>query len=67
MVMPARKDMHYTRDEVAERLRFVGLPKVAEQAAQELPETLDGDELYAWAERHGVTKDYLISRMGGSP
>jgi len=40
---------------------------VAEEANRSLPEELDLEEAGAFLERYGITKDALISRMGGSP
>jgi hypothetical protein len=57
----------YSREYVASRLRCFGLHELAEVALRELPEQIDTDQLWAWGMRHGVTKDELISQMGGSP
>lgn len=67
MVMPSGKDLHYSRDAVIQELRMCGMPDLADRAARELSENVDGDELFAWTERNGVSKDDLINRMGGSP
>jgi hypothetical protein len=57
----------YSRQYVAERLRCFGLSELADKALRELPDQVDADQLWAWGMRHGITKDDLISRMGGSP
>jgi len=67
MVMPSGKDLHFTRDEVVLRLRMVHLNELADKAAEELPETVDGDYVFAWMQKHGYTRDDLSSMMGGSP
>jgi hypothetical protein len=67
MVMPSGKDLHFTRDEVVQRLRMVQLHELADTAAQELPETVDGDFMFAWLQQHGYTRDDMTSMMGGSP
>jgi hypothetical protein len=67
MVMPSGNDLHYTRETLVQVLRTCGLPELADTAARELPERVDGYEVFAWAARHGVTRDELVSRMGGSP
>jgi len=36
-------------------------------ALRELPDPVDAGQLESWGMRHGVSKDDLISRMGGSP
>jgi len=67
MVMPKGQDLHFTRDEVVQRLHRWRLDELADMAARELPESFDGDELFAWAGRNGYSRDDLVSWMGGSP
>jgi hypothetical protein len=59
--------MQVTREHVAGILRTAALPDLAEEACRVLPDPVE----YTFAERflagYGVTKDDLISRMGGSP
>ncbi len=57
----------YSREYVADRLRSQGFPELADAALRELPDPVDVDQIEAWGMRYGVTKDDLISRMGGSP
>jgi hypothetical protein len=57
----------YSRQYVVDRLRCFGLPELGDKALRELPDQVDTDQLWDWGMRHGVTKDELISRMGGSP
>jgi hypothetical protein len=59
--------MQVTRQHVVEVLRAAGLPEVAEEASRSLPEELDLERAASFLERYGITKDALISRMGGSP
>lgn len=40
---------------------------VADEANRSLPEQLDLERAIEFLGRYGVTKDALISRMGGSP
>lgn len=47
--------------------RHWGLPELAEAAVRELPDPVDSNRLEEWCLRHGLTKDEVISRMGGSP
>jgi hypothetical protein len=56
-----------TRQHVVEVLRTAGLPDVADEANQSLPEELDLERAAEFLARYGITKDALISRMGGSP
>jgi hypothetical protein len=48
-------------------LRRQGLPELADVALRELPGPVDAGQLENWGMRYGVSKDDLISRMGGSP
>ena len=59
--------MHYSRHEVVDMLRKAGFPEVADKAAVELPDQVDLDYVAEWGMRHGVTRDTLVSQMGGSP
>jgi hypothetical protein len=57
----------YSGQYVADRLRRLGFPELADVALRELPDPVDADQLENWGMRYGVSKDDLISRMGGSP
>jgi hypothetical protein len=59
--------VQFSRQEVVDTLRKVGLPEVAEEAMRDLPDPVDSDDCAAWGARHGITRDALISLMGGSP
>ena len=59
--------MEVTRQHVADVLRRVGLREEAEQAELSLPDPIDLDRVAEWAAAHGITRDMLISLMGGSP
>lgn len=59
--------MRYSRQKVVDILRKAGLPEVADDAMQELPDPVDLDYLQEWASQRGITRDLLISEMGGSP
>lgn len=59
--------MDVARDEVMATLRRAGFGDLADQAASELPDRIDLQELLRWGEAHGVTRGVLIDRMGGSP
>jgi hypothetical protein len=56
-----------TKHEIVRMLRNAGLPQVAEEAEQSLPDEVDLERAAQFAARYGVTRDELISRMGGSP
>jgi hypothetical protein len=55
------------KHEIARRLRSAGLPHVAEEAERSLPDEVDLEQAAEFGARYGITRDELISRMGGSP
>jgi hypothetical protein len=59
--------MAYSRQWVADNLRRFGYEQEADEALRDLPEEIDQQELERWADQHGISRDELISRMGGSP
>ena len=59
--------MQVARQHVVEILRVSGLPEVAEEARRALPDPVEYDEAERFLAQFGVTKDELISRVGGSP
>jgi hypothetical protein len=59
--------MAYNRQWVADNLRRLGYQQEADEALRELPDEVDRRELEAWTDQHGISRDELISRMGGSP
>jgi len=59
--------MPYTKEQVIDILRRAGLREAADEAVRDLPDPVDLDHLEEWAMRHGLTRDFLISQMGGSP
>jgi hypothetical protein len=59
--------MMVSKPEVIRMLRRAGLPHVAEEAERTLPEELDLKRAAEFGARYGITRDELISRMGGSP
>jgi hypothetical protein len=56
-----------SREHVVEILRTAGMYHVADEANRSLPEQLDLERAAEFLGRYGITKDALISRMGGSP
>jgi hypothetical protein len=48
-------------------LRHAGYSQAADEALQVLPEHIDLHELQEFGDRHGISRDELTSRMGGSP
>jgi hypothetical protein len=59
--------MQVTRQHVVDVLRTAGLQQEADEADRSLPEELDLERAAHFLQRYGITKDVLISRMGGSP
>jgi hypothetical protein len=48
-------------------LERTGLTEAADEASKQLPDPVSEEDVGNWAGEHGITKDVLISQMGGSP
>ena len=59
--------MAYSRQWVVDILRHVGYAKEADEASRVLPDEIDQGQLLDFGDRHGISVDQLIDRMGGSP
>ena len=59
--------MTESRKRVADRMRHAGFPQAADAAERELPDPVEMEQAIAFGSKHGVTRDALISEMGGSP
>jgi hypothetical protein len=59
--------MEVTREHVVGVLRRAGLWEAAEEAESSLPETIDLDDVADWGLQRGITRDTLVSLLGGSP
>ena len=59
--------MQLAKKTVVDVLRRAGLPDEAEEADRNLPDPVDLEVAAKWGERYGITRDMLVSRMGGSP
>jgi hypothetical protein len=59
--------MATSRDEVVAVLRRAGLQHLIPDAERELPDWIEQERLDQFCSRHALTKDWLISRLGGSP
>jgi hypothetical protein len=59
--------MQLPRQEVVDILHRTGFSKAADEAMRVLPDPVDLDYLAEWGKQYGITRDQLISRMGGSP
>jgi hypothetical protein len=56
-----------TRQHVVDVLRTAGLSQAADDANRSLPDKVEFERAAEFLQRYGITKDALISRMGGSP
>ena len=59
--------MQYSREHVVDMLRRAGLRNAADDAMLELLDPVDLDDLQDWAMKRGITRDAMVSWMGGSP
>jgi hypothetical protein len=59
--------MQVARRHVMDILRVAGLPDLAEEARQVLPDPVEYHHAERFLAQYGLTKDELISRAGGSP
>lgn len=59
--------MQCSRQQLVDVLRRTGYPDLADAAAKGLPDPVDLDEGVKFLEPYGITRDVLISRLGGSP
>jgi hypothetical protein len=59
--------MGYSRQWVADTLGRIGYQQEADEALRVLPEEVDRRQLEEFSDRHGISRDELVSRMGGSP
>jgi hypothetical protein len=55
------------RDEAASVLRRVGRAELVDELERDYPEQLDEQDLFRFAEKHGLSRESLAERMGGSP
>jgi hypothetical protein len=46
---------------------MAGFRKAVDEALVDLPDPVDLERLQEWGTPRGITKDFLISAMGGSP
>jgi hypothetical protein len=59
--------MQVTRQHVVDILRTARLPELAEEARRVLPDPVEYNDAARFLFQNGITKDDLISRVGGSP
>jgi hypothetical protein len=59
--------MAYDKKSVIHLLQILGYQEQADEAAQALSDPVSLDELIAFSDQHGISRDELTSRMGASP
>jgi hypothetical protein len=59
--------MLIAKREIVEVLRKAGHFEAADEADRSLPDPVDLRRVAEFGARYGITRDELISRMGGSP
>ncbi|XVQ09396.1 hypothetical protein ACQP1W_43855 [Spirillospora sp. CA-255316] len=59
--------MQVTRQHVIDILNRSGLSHLVEEAQRKLPDPVEYAEAEEFLAGYGITKDVLISRVGGSP
>jgi len=52
---------------VVDVLRTLRYPELADEASRDLPDPVDINRLENWAIQHGLSRDAMVSQMGGSP
>ena len=57
----------YSKQHVLDVLHTLHRPDLADEASRDLPDPVDTDQLVAWMLQHGLSRDEIVSRMGGSP
>jgi len=59
--------MSQDRQWLVDTLRHLGYTEVADAAARELPDPVSMEELKKFTDRYNISRDEVISQMGGSP
>jgi len=59
--------MAHDKQWLVDTLRRLGYPQAADDAARELPEQVSTEDIQRFADRVGISRDEVMSRMGGSP
>ena len=52
---------------MVDELNRMGYTELADEASRDLPDPVDLNHLEEWCMQHGLSRDDVISRMGGSP
>jgi hypothetical protein len=59
--------MSQDRQWFVDTLRHLGYTEAAEAAARELPDPVSMEELRTFTDRYAISRDEVMSQMGGSP
>ncbi len=59
--------MEVSRQSVVDALRRLGYAQQADEALRVLPDPVDEEQVKQFGDQHGISRDELIDRMGGSP
>lgn len=59
--------MAYDRQWIIDTLRHLRYAREADEAAQALPAEVSREELMRFGDQQGISRDELMSRVGGSP
>ena len=59
--------MKVSKQHVIDLLRKAGYPEAADEAIRDLPDPVELDHAAAVLQQYGITKDTMISDIGGSP
>ena len=59
--------MPQDRQWFVQTLRRLGYTEAAEEAARTLPDPVSLEEIRQFADRYNISRDEVISQMGGSP
>ena len=59
--------MEYSRQHVVDVLHTLRRPDLADEVSRDLPDPVDIDRLVAWMTQHGISREEMVSQMGGSP
>lgn len=60
-------DVQFSRQELVRTLRKARFYEAADEAMRVLPDPVDLARVLEWGQRHGITRDVLVSDLGGSP
>jgi hypothetical protein len=59
--------MSQDRQWLVDTLRRLGYTEAADDAVRDLPDPVSLEEVTKFADRYGISRDEVISQMGGSP